>query len=151
MRYLRTTRRPDLKPETLADLTEVKRPTISRMETGVSLPGLHLFKAVLDVLGADEEQRIRARQLWDHANADKGQGSDAQRESYRAFKADEADAVWEKNFQHSYVPGIAQVDSYVAALAPDGEAVTDEHLAERRERRNQVRPPRSLALHLLLD
>lgn len=157
MRQLRTQYDPNLKPETVAELAECARPSVVRMETGVSLPRKHLFRVILGIYEPSEADRTRAMKLWAHADADAAviEHADGLVRSYRAFRQDEADAVLEQNYQPMYLPGIAQTDRYVAALSTpsgeDEENADSAHAAERRTRRDQLYPPRSLQLHMLLD
>ncbi|WP_018686500.1 helix-turn-helix domain-containing protein [Actinokineospora enzanensis] len=150
MRQLRT--RASKTPEAVASAIDVTRPTVQRMETGYSLPGPPTFAAILDQYAPSDSDRAKAMQLYayakeDDAVVDHAFGLDL---AYRAFRQDERDAIKEQNYQPFVTPGITQLDGYVAALRGDMVAEVAGAAEERRVRRDQLRPPRSFPLEVVL-
>lgn len=141
-------------------LAECARQTVTRMESGDSLPGIHLFLAILGVIGATDQERVEARQLREVADVDTASIEYAEDLSakYRRFRLDELEASRERTLDLVIVPGMLQTPDYAAALyrgrhlrnkMPEWES----RAATERQNRQELlkRKPNPLELHALVD
>ncbi|KAA2255468.1 helix-turn-helix domain-containing protein [Solihabitans fulvus] len=151
--------RSGLDPKDVAREVECASQTVTRLEGGVSLPRLHLFMAILGVIGATPDERRQARQLWDVADVD---AAVIERVAdfpvkYQRFRLDETEAVTERTLDTVIVPGLLQTPGYAAALAVGSRLLNRSEereqraAAERRERQELLhRVGRPLVLHSIL-
>jgi transcriptional regulator with XRE-family HTH domain len=159
-RYIKPIRlRSGLKPEQVAEEARCSRQTVTRLEAGDNLPRIHLFTTLLSVIGATDEERAAALQLWEVADADTATMEQAEDlpAKYRRFRLDESEAELSKSFDTVVIPGMLQTSEYTSALAHGRRKLAPETwresraVAERRERQALlVRPDRPLKLHALI-
>lgn len=148
------------KPEEIAVLAVCSRQTVHRLETGDALPSLGRLSAILGVIGATDEERAYAEQLWQIADAATAtiQHADSLTAKYRRFRLDEAEASRERTLDTVIIPGLLQTPDYAAAISRGRKRLEQgfpewEHRAgeERRERQALLmRAPEPLALHALI-
>jgi len=152
--------RSGLKLDELAERARCSRQTASRLFTGDNLPRYHLFTSVLTVLGVEGDDRDRALEMWEIADAQQVRVEHADRlpSPYRRFRMDEAEAVRERTLDTVVVPGLLQTAAYAEALSLGNRKHWTEAwnaktgVAERRDRQELVtRPENPLILHALLD
>nr|CTQ92288.1 Putative DNA-binding protein [Kibdelosporangium sp. MJ126-NF4] len=161
-RYMKAVRQqasPELKPEQVADLAQTTRQTVTRMEAGAALPRIHLFAAILNVIGATDEQRAQATRLWEIADADTTTIEHGDLPlKYRAFRMDESEAIRERTLNTVVVPGMLQIPAYAAAIWSAARNriqhldYEERAVAERRDRQSLLyREENPLQLHSLID
>jgi transcriptional regulator with XRE-family HTH domain len=147
------------KPEEIAVLAVCSRQTVHRLESGDALPSLGRLSAILGVIGATDEERAHAEQLWQIADAATAtiQHADSLTAKYRRFRLDEAEASRERTLDTVIIPGLLQTPDYAAAITRGRKrlqkAVDWEKRAgdERRDRQSLlVRTPEPLELHALI-
>lgn len=151
--------RSGLKPEEVAERAECSRHTVTRMESGDHLPRIHLFRTLLDVIGATDTEREKARELWKVANANISVIERAAELSpqYLRFRLDETEAVGERTLDGLMIPGMLQTPDYALANARGlNQALESEnwqHEADERRERQQLltRDENPLRLHALID
>jgi transcriptional regulator with XRE-family HTH domain len=148
------------KPDEIAALAVCSKQTVYRLESGDALPSLHRFTTVLEVIGATEDERRRALQLWEIADSDPAIIAHAGDlpVRYRRFRMDECEAVRERTLDTVIVPGMLQTADYAAEInraartrtsRPASDALA---AAERRDRQSLLfRANRPLVLHSLID
>jgi transcriptional regulator with XRE-family HTH domain len=87
--------------------------SVSRFETGESIPQFALLTALLDLYGVTADQHQEYAEVWERAK-EKGwwhaYGLDNQ-----GYVSMEADAVRVREFQLGYVPGLLQTEAYARA------------------------------------
>jgi Domain of unknown function (DUF5753) len=159
MRALRERCQPKITPESVANEIHTAKTTITRMESGLTVPGFLLTSTLLGIYGASSEERARAEQLRLVAKADTTRIENVvgMSEKYRAFRRDEVEAVRERTFDTVVIPGLLQTPGYAREIwsgarnlnkANDAEAF----VAERASRQSLLtlrEPP--LVLHSLID
>jgi transcriptional regulator with XRE-family HTH domain len=160
-RYLRPyLEQSGLKVEQLAKQARCSRQTASRLFSGDNLPRYHLFTTLLAELGVTGENRDRALELWEIADADTVtiQPVGDLPPTYLRFRMDETEAVRERTLDTVIVPGLLQTAAYARAISLankqqwKGTWDADSGVADRKDRQGLVlRAERSLALHALLD
>lgn len=160
-RYIKPLRlRAQLKPEDLAERADCARQTVTRLESGVALPRIHLFRTILAELGVTADERERALQLWKLADVDTATIEHAQDlpMKYRRFRMDETEATLERTLDTVIIPGLLQTPEYAAAKAYasrkllQGRWDSDAEAAERRDRQGLLRrESEPLNLHALID
>lgn len=147
------------KPEEIAELAVCSKQTVHRLESGHALPSLGRLSAILGVIGASDEEREHAEQLWQVADASTMniQHADDLTAKYRRFRLDEAEAHQERTLDTVIVPGLLQIPEYAAAIAHARRPLerspgwTEHAGAERRERQGLLhREPEPLQLHTLV-
>ncbi|MDQ3404165.1 MAG: DUF5753 domain-containing protein [Actinomycetota bacterium] len=115
---------------------------------------------VLSVIGVSDEERERALQLWEVADADSTTIEHAGRlpANYMRFRMDEREARQVRTLDTVLVPGLLQTSAYASANAAVGtELLFDDwdstaEAAERRDRQNLIhRQEDPLSLHALID
>jgi len=148
------------KPDEIAALAVCSKQTVYRLESGDALPSLHRFTTVLEVIGATDEERRRALQLWEIADSDPAIIAHAGDlpVRYRRFRMDECEAVRERTLDTVIMPGMLQTADYAAEInraartrtnRPPSDALA---AAERRDRQSLLfRANRPLVLHSLID
>ncbi|HEY3608711.1 MAG TPA: helix-turn-helix transcriptional regulator [Pseudonocardiaceae bacterium] len=148
------------KPDEIAALAVCSKQTVYRLESGDALPSLHRFTTVLEVIGATEDERRRALQLWEIADSDPAIIAHAGDlpVRYRRFRMDECEAIRERTLDTVIVPGMLQTADYAAEInraartrinRPASDALA---AAERRDRQSLLfRANRPLVLHSLID
>jgi hypothetical protein len=159
MKDLREQYMPGVKPERVAELARTSRPSVSRMEGGVTLPRFHLFTAILGVYPATEQERERALELWEYADADTTviEHEDDLRAKYLAFRWDESEAAIERTIDPIAVPGLLQTAGYAAAVGEAGRLLNpredwEERAADERQSRQRLLDKENpLQLHSLID
>lgn len=111
--------RSGLKPDAVAEKAICEVQTITRMLSGRSLPGRQRFATILAVIGATDEEREQALQLYHFANTDTAviEHADAPSAKYRRFRMDEVEAVEERSLDTVIVSGLLQTPEYAEALA----------------------------------
>lgn len=119
MKALRERMEPRVTPEQVAPMVKSNRSTITRMESGNSLPNFHFVSALLGVYGASGDERVKAEQLWDSAkqSGTKIEHSADQPSKYVAFRREEGDAVRERTIQPVALAGLLQTGPYASAVA----------------------------------
>ncbi|WP_018684621.1 helix-turn-helix domain-containing protein [Actinokineospora enzanensis] len=159
-RYVRQLmERAEQTPKEISARSRCAQQTVTRLLSGVSLPRIHLFMMILDVLGVSDAERERALELWEVADADMSaiEHATSLPDTYRRFRMDEREAVRERTLDTVIIPGLLQTPAYAAAKARaaherisgwDAEA----EAAERQDRQSALhRPDRPLELHSLID
>jgi hypothetical protein len=148
------------KPDEIAALAVCSKQTVYRLESGDALPSLHRFTTVLEVIGATEDERRRALQLWEMADSDPAIIAHAGDlpVRYRRFRMDECEAIRERTLDTVIVPGMLQTADYAAEIyraartrinRPASDALA---AAERRDRQSLLfRANRPLVLHSRID
>jgi transcriptional regulator with XRE-family HTH domain len=148
------------KPDEIAALAVCSKQTVYRLESGDALPSLHRFTTVLEVIGATEDERRRALQLWEMADSDPAIIAHAGDlpVRYRRFRMDECEAIRERTLDTVIVPGMLQTADYAAEInraartrinRPASDALA---AAERRDRQSLLfRANSPLVLHSLID
>jgi len=148
------------KPDEIAALAVCSKQTVYRLESGDALPSLHRFTTVLEVIGATDEERRRALQLWEIADSDPAIIAHAGDlpVRYRRFRMDECEAVRERTLDTVIVPGMLQTADYAAEINRAARTRTNRPAsdalaaAERRDRQSLLfRANRPLVLHSLID
>jgi transcriptional regulator with XRE-family HTH domain len=160
-RYIKPLRlRTELKPEELAVRADCARQTVTRLESGVALPRIHLFRTILSELDVTEDERARALQLWAVADVDTATIERAQDlpMKYRRFRMDESEATRERTLDTLIIPGLLQTSEYAAAKAYASRKLirgswdAEAEAAERRDRQGLLRRESGpLELHALID
>lgn len=160
-RYVRPIRvRSGLGTEDVATRAHCSRQTVTRLESGVSLPRIHLFLAILGVIGATDDEKTKARQLWDIADATSAaiEHADELPATYRRFRLDESEAVRERTLDIVVFPGLLATGEYASRIAHARRHASrtddwESHAAaERRERQALLRRPGTpLELQALVD
>lgn len=144
----------------MAALVRCSPRTVSRLISGENLPRYAVFVAILGVLHATDEERVRAIELWEMANADTATIEHAATlpDRYMRFRMDEREAESERTVDAVIIPGMLQTPEYADALAVGnaqlipGEAWSAAAAAERRDRQALLsRDPVPLRLHALID
>lgn len=152
--------RSGLKPEEVATLAECARQTVTRLESGESLPRIHLFLAILGIIHATDEDRAEARQLWDVANVDPAtiEFAEALPARYRRFRLDEVEAARARTLDLVIIPGLLQTPEYGAFLYQGRHLLNkmpewESRAATERQNRQELlrRKPNPLELHALID
>ncbi|GAB3493653.1 helix-turn-helix domain-containing protein [Amycolatopsis cihanbeyliensis] len=147
------------KPDEVAKLAVCSRQTVQRLESGDALPSLGRLSAILGVIGATDEERAHAEQLWQVANADTTTIQHAENLSakYRRFRMDEAEAVKERTLDTVIVPGLLQTPEYAAEIARgrkrlDRSTDWEKHAGDERRDRQALllRDRNPLVLHALI-
>jgi hypothetical protein len=153
-------KRSGLGPDEIAKQVRCSKPSVYRLMSGDSLPRLHLLLSILAAIGASEEERAKAIQLWDIADADKTviEFADDLPDRYTRFRMDEADAIRERTLDLVIIPGMLQTREYAAALWSASRRLIREDrweeraVAERRDRQELLwRNEKPLNLHALID
>jgi hypothetical protein len=148
------------KPDEIAALAVCSKQTVYRLESGDALPSLHRFTTVLEVIGATEDERRRALQLWEIADSDPAIIAHAGDlpVRYRRFRMDECEAIRERTLDTVIVPGMLQTAEYAAEINRAARTRTNRPAsdalaaAERRDRQSLLfRANRPLVLHSLID
>lgn len=106
-------------PEKVAPKVKTTRTTITRMESGHSLPNYPFVSALLGIYKVTDGQRDEAERLWDIAKLPGTiiEHSADQPPKYRAFRKDETEAARERTMQPVAVPGLLQAAGYASAVA----------------------------------
>jgi transcriptional regulator with XRE-family HTH domain len=148
------------KPDEIAALAVCSKQTVYRLESGDALPSLHRFTTVLEVIGATDDERRRALQLWEIADSDPAIIAHAGDlpVRYRRFRMDECEAIRERTLDTVIVPGMLQTADYAAEINRAARTRTNRPAsdalaaAERRDRQSLLfRANRPLVLHCLID
>jgi transcriptional regulator with XRE-family HTH domain len=148
------------KPDEIAALAVCSKQTVYRLESGDALPSLHRFTTVLEVIGATDDERRRALQLWEIADSDPAIIAHAGDlpVRYRRFRMDECEAIRERTLDTVIVPGMLQTAEYAAEINRAARTRTNRPAsdalaaAERRDRQSLLfRANRPLVLHSLID
>jgi transcriptional regulator with XRE-family HTH domain len=146
--------------EQVAEEARCSRQTVSRLFSGDNLPRFHLFTSLLPVLDVAGEDRARALELWEIANAGTVNVEHANNlpPPYMRFRMDEQEADRERTLDPVIVPGLLQTSAYAEAISlayrerwkGDWDAATG--TAERRDRQALLtRAEQPLVLHALID
>ncbi len=111
--------RAGLTVDQLAAKTVCHPQTITRLLSGRSLPSGQRFATILAVLGATDDERAQALQLWAVADVDAGsiEHADDLPTQYRRFRLDEAEALREQTLDTVILPGILQTPEYTMELS----------------------------------
>jgi uncharacterized protein DUF5753/helix-turn-helix protein len=153
-------KRSGLNADEVAKQVRCSRQSVYRLQSGDALPRLHLLGAILGVIGATEEERAKAIQLWDVADSDTTviEFANELPVRYMRFRMDEAEAVRERTLDMVIVPGMLQIPEYSVALWSAArtwlpkEGQQDIAVAERRDRQALLlREEKPLVLHALID
>lgn len=153
-------KRSGLGLDEIAKQVRCSKPSVYRLMSGDSLPRLHLLLSILAAIGASEEERAKAIQLWDIADADKTviEFAEDLPDRYTRFRMDEADAVRERTLDMVIMPGLLQTMEYAAALSWSTrhlirrEGWEERAVSERSDRQELVlRKENPLQLHALID
>jgi transcriptional regulator with XRE-family HTH domain len=148
------------KPDEIAALAVCSKQTVYRLESGDALPSLHRFTTVLEVIGATDDERRRALQLWEIADSDPAMIAHAGDlpVRYRRFRMDECEAIRERTLDTVIVPGMLQTADYAAEINRAARTRTNRPAsdalaaAERRDRQSLLfRANHPLVLHSLID
>jgi transcriptional regulator with XRE-family HTH domain len=159
-RYLRPMfERSGLKIEEVATAARCSRQTVSRLFSGDHLPRFHLFTTLLTVLKVTDDERAKALELWEVADADTYMIEHAQDlpGSYMRFRMDESEARLERTLNTVIIPGLLQTAAYASAKADASKLLhagwdPEREAAERRDRQGLLRrADRPLGLHALVD
>ncbi|TDQ01275.1 helix-turn-helix domain-containing protein [Labedaea rhizosphaerae] len=158
-RYIRPLmERSGLTPKEVATQARCAQQTVTRLLSGDSLPRIHLFLMILSVLDVREDERAKAVQLWEVADADTATIEHAAElpVSYRRFRIDEREGRLERTLDAVIIPGLLQTPEYAAANASKGRVRgnwdAEAEAAERRDRQGLLhRPENPLELHALID
>lgn len=152
--------RSGLSPEQVATRARCSRQTVARLEAGDHLPRIHLFITLLGVIGATADERERALQLWEVADAATAAIEHAEDlpPKYRRFRLDESEAIRERTLDTVIIPGLLQTADYILAISltrrpvGSGDDWESRVTAERRERQALLtRGVEPLELHALID
>lgn len=151
--------RSGLNYKELAKEARCSHQTASRLFSGDHLPRYHLFTTLLTVLKLTDDERARALELWEIADADAYVIEHAQDlpASYMRFRMDESEARRERTLNTVIIPGLLQTVAYAAAKADASKLLhagwdAERESAERRDRQGLLfRADRSLELHALVD
>src|SRR5438093_2676590 len=112
-RYLRSLlERSGLKPEEVATRAYCSPPTMFRILAGGGLPNSHQKLAlILEVVGATEEERDKAFELYQVADVDTAviEHAGELTPKYLRFRMDEAEAIKERSLDTVIVSGLLQV------------------------------------------
>ncbi len=152
--------RKKLTPAALAAEVRTTEVTVKRLLRGSNLVGYHLFAAVLGALDLSAEEKARAQELYEVADADIStiEHADSLQPKYRRFRLDESDAVRERSIDAVMITGLFQTAAYAQAhsLANrprwKGQWDAEKAASERRNRQALLlRDTRPLQCHALLD
>ena len=133
--------------------------TVTRLLSGGSLPSRQRFATILAVIGATDQEREQAFQLYRVADVDTAviEHAGELTAKYLRFRMDEAEAVKERTIDTVIVPGLLQTPEYAAAISHGRRRLDRGHDWEKRagdERRDRqallLREPEPLALHTLV-
>lgn len=144
--------------EQVAKEARCSRQTVSRLFSGDNLPRFYLFTTLLGVIGATGEERERALELWEIADATSvtiEHASDLP-PTYMRFRLDEGEAVLERTLDTVIIPGMLQTPAYAKAISLANQAnrkwTSDTWVSERRDRQALLdREDQPLQLHALID
>jgi hypothetical protein len=160
-RYLRPfVQAAGLTPDQLALAVRTSPQTVKRLLKGDNLPGFHLFSAVLGALELSGEDKRRALELYEVADADIStiEHAGSLQPKYRRFRLDESEAAVERVIDTVVITGLLQTEAYAKALAVanrpawKGQWDAETSAAERKNRQSLLlRPDNPLRLHALLD
>lgn len=160
-RYVRPIlERSGLTPDEVSTRAKCSRQTVTRLLTGASLPRIHLFMILLNTIMATDEERERAIQLWEVADADTTtiEHADELPASYRRFRMDEREASMQRTLDTVIIPGLLQTPAYASAKAAASRVMirgpwnAEAEAAERRDRQSLLHSPENpLVLHTLID
>jgi len=152
-------KRADRTEQDFVQLTRKSQATLSRIESGHTLPGWNILAAMLAFYGASDEERREAEAMWVDAKQD-GKRVDhpmAYNPKARGFARAEVDAQTERAIEALVIPGLLQTTDYARAvrrsahrfanLSLDEERV----LAARASRAKLLYGEDALMLHALLD
>lgn len=152
--------RSKLKVEDVAKRASCSAQTVYRLEAGESRPSRLRIAAILAVIGATDEERERAWQLWEVADVDAAVVEHAEDlpVKYRRFRLDESEATLERTLDMVVIPGILQTPGYATAISrAAGRLIRDKQWeeragAERRERQSLLtRDTEPLVFHGLVS
>jgi transcriptional regulator with XRE-family HTH domain len=130
--------------KTVTPEVKASQGTISRIETGQSLPSMPVVRAWLDICGVDDAARDRISELAAAAHGETRPWRELLEEEQHlqdAARRRERDAVRVRNFQPTVVAGLLQTPEYAANLIPLADITGDvDHKAasEARLQRQQV-------------
>jgi transcriptional regulator with XRE-family HTH domain len=153
-------KRSELRAEEIAKQVRCSKQSVYRLQSGDALPRLHLLGAILGVIGATDDEREKAVQLWEIADSDTATIEFAQDlpVRYMRFRMDEAEAVRERTLDMVIMPGMLQTVEYATALWSAArrlirkERWEERAIAERRDRQELLwRKDNPLELHALID
>jgi Domain of unknown function (DUF5753)/Helix-turn-helix domain len=111
--------RSGLKPEQVAKLARCSKQSVYRLLSGDALPRIYLLGTILGVIEATPEERDRAVQLWEIADAGTATIEHAEDlpVKYRRFRMDEGEASRERTLDTVIVPGMLQTADYASAIS----------------------------------
>lgn len=159
-KYLRELReRSGRKTEEAADLLGVKRPTITRMESGETLCRRTELGALCAFYGATDAERAEALSRWEDAKQDTTRVvvPGAAPRQLRSFLRAEADAASEKIISPIVINGLLQTADYATAVtqAPSGYRLPDveiERMVDARiSRQGLISGKDPLTVHAIMD
>lgn len=151
--------RSGLKPDEVAEKAVCSAQTITRLLSGGALSGRQRFATILAVIGATDEEREHALQLYQVADMDTAviEHAGELTAKYLRFRMDEAEAVKERTLDTVIVPGPLQTPEYAAEIAHGRRRLLRSASWEERagdERRDRqallLRKRNPLALHTLV-
>jgi transcriptional regulator with XRE-family HTH domain len=147
------------KPNQVAKRAICSPQTIGRLLRGEALPSRQRLATILAVIGATDEEREQAFQLYQVADADTAviEHAGELTAKYLRFRLDEAEAVKERTIDTVIVPGLLQTPEYAAAISHGRRRLDRGEDWERRagdERRDRqallTRERNPLTLHTLI-
>jgi transcriptional regulator with XRE-family HTH domain len=153
-------KRSGLSADQVAKQVRCSKQSVYRLMSGDALPRLHLLLSILGVIGATPEEREKAVQLWEIADADTTVIEFAEElpVRYMRFRMDEAEAVRERSLDLVIMPGMLQTMEYAAAISWAArhlirrEGWEERAVAERSDRQELLwRKENPLELHALID
>ncbi|MFI6453893.1 helix-turn-helix domain-containing protein [Streptosporangium amethystogenes] len=114
--------RSGLSREQVAEVTEINRATLYRIETAQAKPQVRTLRALLDVYGVTERHRddlvgilkLAGEESWLHAP------SESLPDQYATYIGFEQEARAVLDYQSSFVPGLLQTAAYARAAIPGG-------------------------------
>ncbi|GAB3489510.1 helix-turn-helix domain-containing protein [Amycolatopsis cihanbeyliensis] len=145
--------------EDFENLTRKSQATLSRIESGHSLPGWNVLGAMLTFYEASEGERREAEDMWTDANQDSKRVAHptVYNPKGRAFARTEVDANSSRTIESLGIPGLLQTPEYTATTWKSSHQfhnpAVDEGrvLAARASRAKILHGPDALELHALLD
>ncbi|GAA2842801.1 helix-turn-helix domain-containing protein [Crossiella cryophila] len=139
-------------------LTRKSQATLSRIESGRTLPGWTMLGAMLTFYGATAEERREGESLWIEAQQDSKRMEHAgvYNPKARGFIRGESDASAERTVAPLVIPGVLQTLEYALALYVAAhrfvtQPSTDRVVAAHAARSQLLQGPNALSLHALLD
>jgi hypothetical protein len=145
--------------DTLAGEIRKSQPSASKYLNGYLLIGWSDLNKWLDLLGATDEQRSKAHEMWEDAKQDskRVEHPAAYNLKARAFARAEADASSVRTIESLGVPGLLQTAAYAEAVRKSAHLFVNPSVNARRaaaaqvSRQKNLYGPAALQYHALID